>query len=65
MAISEYDAFGPWIYEVDGEHPLPRLFAPYVRERVDALMLLKILRDIERRRATPDMELYDYVVGGV
>ena len=63
MAISEYDAFGPWIYEVDGEHPLPRLFAPYVRKRVDALMLLKIPRDIERRRATPDMELYDYVVG--
>ena len=26
-------------------------------------MLFKIPRDIERRRATPDMDLYDYVVG--
>ena len=26
-------------------------------------MLLKIPRDIERRRATPDMDLYDFVVG--
>lgn len=63
MAISEYDAFGPWIYEIDEEHPLPRLFAPHLQECARPLMLFKIPRDIERRAATPDMDLYDYVAG--
>ena len=31
MYPSEYDAFGPWIYEITEAHPLPALFAPYVR----------------------------------
>ena len=63
MYPSEYDAFGPWIYEITEAHPLPALFAPYVRSEETPLMLFKIPRDIERRRATPDMDLYDYVVG--
>lgn len=63
MAISEYDAFGPWIYEIDEEHPAPRLFAPYIPRNETARILLKIPRNIERRRATPDMDLYDYVIG--
>lgn len=62
MAISEYDAFGPWIYEIDEKHPVPRLFAPYVPAE-EPLMLFKIPRSIERRVATPDMDLYDCVVG--
>ena len=60
--ISEYDAFGPWIYEVTPEHPLPPLFVSFVPE-AEPLMLFKIPRNIERRVATPDMDLYDYVVG--
>lgn len=62
MAVSEYDAFGPWIYEISGEHPVPELFRPYIPEE-PCLMCFKIPRDIERRRATPDMDLYDHVVG--
>lgn len=62
MAISEYDAFGPWIYEIDEDHPVPRLFAPYIPAE-EPLMLFKIPRSIERRNATPDMDLYDCVVG--
>lgn len=62
MRISEYDAFGPWLYEIDDDHPLPPLFAPHVDLRKPYRMLFKIPRDIERRRATPDMDLYDYVV---
>lgn len=59
---SEYDAFGPWIYEIDEEHPLPELFEPYV-VREGAITLMKIPRQIERRNASPDMQLYDYVIG--
>lgn len=63
MRVSEYDAFGPWIYEIDEDHPLPPLFAPHVEHPEAYRMLLKLPRDIERRKATPDMDLYDYVVG--
>lgn len=61
MAISEYDAFGPWIYEIDSEHPAPALFQPYLKQQT-YLKRLKIPRNIERRKATPDMELYDFVL---
>ena len=63
MRVSEYDAFGPWIYEIDEDHPLPPLFVPYVEDEKDYRLLFKVPRDIERRKATPDMDLYDYVVG--
>ena len=63
MRVSEYDAFGPWLYEIDEDHPLPPLFVPCVEHPEDYRMLFKIPRDIERRKATPDMDLYDYVVG--
>ena len=63
MSVSEYDAFGPWVYEIDSEHPLPRLFASSVGDPGAYRMLFKIPRNIERRKATPDMDLYDYVVG--
>lgn len=62
MIVSEYDAFGPWIYEISEEHPLPALFAPHYPQSPEPIMSFKIPRDIERRRATPDMELYDYVI---
>ena len=63
MRISEYDAFGPWVYDIDGDHPLPPLFVPFVDLSRPWRMLLKVPRDIERRRATPDMDLYDFVIG--
>ena len=63
MRVSEYDAFGPWIYEIDEDHPLPPLFVPCVEHPETYRLLFKVPRDIERRKATPDMDLYDYVVG--
>ena len=60
--ISEYDAFGPWVYEITEEHPLPPLFKPYFPSDEPFEMAFKIPREIERRKATPDMDLYDYVV---
>lgn len=61
--ISEYDAFGPWVYEIDEEHPVPSLFAAYIKETEQPLIQLKIPREIARRDANPDMNLYDYVLG--
>ena len=61
--VSEYDAFGPWIYKITEKNPMPALFFPYYKENNNYLMLIKIPRDIERRKAKPDMDLYDYVIG--
>ncbi|QOX64203.1 hypothetical protein FRZ06_13075 [Anoxybacterium hadale] len=63
ITVSEYDAFGPWIYEVNEEHPLPPLFVPYYKSGDNSLMVIKIPRNLERRNARPDMNLYDYVIG--
>ncbi len=62
MSTAEYDAFGPWILEIDNKNPVPPLFEPYVNPE-EYQMLIKVPRKIERRRANPDMHLYDYVVG--
>lgn len=59
---AEYNAFGPWAYEISDRHPLPRLFAPYFTADDKAVMKIKIPREIERRNAKPGMDLYDYVV---
>lgn len=61
MAISEYDAFGPWVYEIDSEHPAPALFRPYLEHRT-YLKRLKIPRNMDRRKAAPNMDLYDFVL---
>ena len=63
MKISEYDAFGPWIYEVNEDHPLPPLFVPFYKEDGNCLMRIKIPRNIERINANPGMDLYDCVIG--
>lgn len=61
--MAEYDAFGPWILEITDKYPLPPLFIPHYRDKGDSLLKVKIPRNIERRNATADMDLYDYVVG--
>ena len=58
----EYDAFGPWLYEIDEEHEIPRLFKGCCSQE-GYLMLFKVPRHIERRKASPGMDLYDYLVG--
>ena len=58
----EFDAFGPWIYEIGEKHDFPPLFENYREITADAKMVFKIPRHIERRNANPDMNLYDAVV---
>ncbi len=60
--ISEYDAFGPWIYEIDEKHGIPEIFREYYNEHEQPLILFKVPRSIERRNAFP-MDLYDYLIG--
>ena len=60
--ISEYDAFGPWIYEVHNVDELPRLYQNAGIDPTTCSLVLKIPRNIERRDATPDMHLYDHLV---
>lgn len=60
---AEYDAFGPWIFKLTDKNQLPPLFVPYYTETNNYLMLIKIPRGIERRNATPGMDLYDYIIG--
>lgn len=63
MVDQEFISFGPWIYEVNDDYPMPPLFFPYYKEDKNYLMLVKIPRNIERRDAKPGMDLYDYVIG--
>ena len=58
----EYDRFGPWILEISDEDPPPPLFLPYLTRTDRALLNIKIPRKIERRLASPGMNLYDYMV---
>ena len=58
MRDPEYDRFGPWVIEISELDPLPPLFQPYLTR--DEIPLLSI--KIERRKAHPGMNLYDYVV---
>jgi len=60
---AEYNAFGPWILEITDQYPLPPIFIPYYKDDGTDLMRIKIPRDIERRKANQDMDLYDYVIG--
>lgn len=59
----EYDAFGPWIYEIDEEHEIPGIFRGRYNEDEASLLLFKVPRNIERRKAGPSMDLYDYLIG--
>lgn len=62
--ISEIDAFGPWIYEISRKYPIPPLFRPYVTEEMKrAHMLIKVPRNIDRKQAKKEKNLYNYVMG--
>ena len=63
MRNTESDAFGPWITEIDSEALLPKLYAGVVDMAKNYDVLVKIPRDIERRKVVPGMDLYDYVLG--
>ncbi len=60
---NEAKSFGPWIYEICQEHPLPRIFNGFFSVDDQALYKFKIPRnDIEHRDIVPGMHLYDYVI---
>jgi hypothetical protein len=58
-STAEYDAFGPWIHEIREEEEIPRLYRDYPIDLTHAALTIKIPRQIERRDATPSMDLYD------
>ena len=51
LDLAEYNAFGPWAYEISEKYPLPPLFAPYFTADDKAVIKIKIPREIERRNA--------------
>lgn len=59
---SEYDRFGPWIDKVTQREELPRLYRDYPIDFGVERLVLKVPRNITRRNATPDMDLYDHVI---
>lgn len=61
-STAEYDAFGPWIYEVRTQDEIPRVFRGHPIDLSTATMTVKVPRDIERRNANPSMDLYDILL---
>ncbi len=59
---AEYNAFGPWIYEIRSEEEIPRLFREYPLDLENAALTIKVPRPISRRDANPSMDLYDIVL---
>lgn len=62
VSTAEYDAFGPWIDEVASVDEVPRMYRSYPIDFASARTVLKFPRDIPRREATPQMDLYDHLV---
>ena len=56
--LREYDAFGPWIYEIKAEGDTPKRFRAACASHHDARFLLKAPRNVERRDVRPGMDLY-------
>lgn len=59
---SEYDLFGPWIDVVEHEHQIPRLYRAYGVDLDATEIVLKVPRNIARRDANPQMDLYDHLL---
>ncbi len=59
---SEYDRFGPWIDEVQSPDDVPRLYRDHPIDLDAARLVLKVPRNIARRDATADMDLYDHLL---
>lgn len=60
--VSEYDRFGPWVDEVTRIEDVPRLYREYPIDFSAARLVLKVPRNITRRNATPEMDLYDHLI---
>lgn len=60
--LREYDAFGPWIYEVRSEGDMPRRFRPHWARLAGARFLLKLPAPVDRPAAQPGQDLYRAVL---
>jgi hypothetical protein len=60
--LREYDAFGPWIYEIKDERDAPKRFRAACGRHYGARFLLKVPRNVERRDVRPGMDLYEAVL---
>ncbi|HYQ76714.1 hypothetical protein [Cellulomonas sp.] len=58
----EYDAFGPWVDPVRTAEEVPPLYRDHPVDLAGSRLVLKVPRDIARRDATPDMDLYDHLL---
>ena len=58
----EYDAFGPWVDPVRTVEEIPPLYREHPVDLAGSRLVLKVPRDIARRDATPDMDLYDHLL---
>lgn len=58
----EYDAFGPWVDPVRSAEEVPALYRDHPVDLAASRLVLKVPRDIARRDATPDMDLYDHLL---
>lgn len=59
---AEFDAFGPWVFEVESPEDVPRLYRDHPLDLDAAHLVLKVPRRIWRRDANPDMDLYDHLL---
>jgi hypothetical protein len=59
---AEYDRFGPWIDQVRTPEDVPRLFRDHPMHLDGTRLVLKVPRNVARRDATPDMDLYDHLL---
>ena len=60
--LREYNAFGPWIYEVQEREDMPVRCLPWYSELENAFYVLKIPVNRDRRDARPGQDLYRAVV---
>ncbi|WP_028731513.1 hypothetical protein [Rhizobium leguminosarum] len=58
----EYDAFGPWVYEITKESEMPPRFRFAYAQHINARFLLKIPVHADRREMRPGMDLYAAVL---
>ena len=60
--LREYDAFGPWVFEIRNESEMPKRFRAHYAEHSNARYLIKVPINVERRVARPGMDLYHTVI---
>ena len=60
--LREYDAFGPWVFEIRSESEMPKRFHAHYAEHSNARYLIKVPINLERRVARPGMDLYHTVI---